>query len=461
MAELVAQLCQSRTPILEQLKLDPPDSAFSAADHGDETRQRISSVDDDVYLYSYWIKGKRNGRAFVKDSDDNTLINMRFVDGLLEGTMILTDYTSQLFISYSRNSPTGKVKVVKDAEVEFEGEFKYGKANGSCVQYFSSGRRFRGSYRYGLASGEGSLLSENGSTLLSGEWKNGQLDSISVCYPRLIAFIWSFSPVPTIQTPIVQSLKACLNASGIHRLYDFYKYRTDSLIFKEEQKVFVVTEEQIQEDKDRKRRMEKFTSWQSSMEAYVTVRDEAFRKYSAIRKRIEQKEREERESQMRLQLAMKAKEAEEARKRAEEAERKKKENELIAARKNVPVSTVKPVVKPVVKPEVKPVPIPAVKPVSKAAKKRAKKRAKANAAAAEKPVANPTAPKQTPKPTTPKPAIVAKPTEDSSDSDTSAEESIEPQSSRQRGKLAEEMDRQIVRFDSSDDDIAGLDSYNE
>ena len=259
----------------------------------------------------------------------------------------------------------------------------------------------------------------------------------------------------------MQSLKACLNASGIHRLYDFYKYRTDSLIFKEEQKVFVVTEEQIQEDKDRKRRMEKFTSWQSSMEAYVTVRDEAFRKYSAIRKRIEQKEREERESQMRLQLAMKAKEAEEARKRAEEAERKKKEIELIAARKNVPVSTVKPVVKPVVKPEVKPVPIPAVKPVSKAAKKRAKKRAKANAAAAEKPVANPTAPKQTPKPTTPKPATVAKPTEDSSDSDTSAEESIEPQSSRQRGKLAEEMDRQIVRFDSSDDDIAGLDSYNE
>ena len=86
-------------------------------------------------------------------------------------------------------------------------------------------------------------MSENGSTLLSGEWKNGQLDSISVCYPRLIAFIWSFSPVPTIQTPIVQSLKACLNASGIHRLYDFYKYRTDSLIFKEEQKVFVVTEE--------------------------------------------------------------------------------------------------------------------------------------------------------------------------------------------------------------------------
>ena len=305
MAELVAQLCQSRTPILEQLKLDPPDSAFSAADHGDETRQRISSVDDDVYLYSYWIKGKRNGRAFVKDSDDNILINMRFVDGLLEGTMILTDYTSQLFISYSRNSPTGKVKVVKDAEVEFEGEFKYGKANGSCVQYFSSGRRFRGSYRYGLASGEGSLLSENGSTLLSGEWKNGQLDSISVCYPRLIAFIWSFSPVPTIQTPIVQSLKACLNASGIHRLHDFYKYRTDSLIFKEEQKVFVVTEEQIQEDKDRKRRMEKFTSWQSSMEAYVTVRDEAFRKYSAIRKRIEQKEREERESQMRRKACCK------------------------------------------------------------------------------------------------------------------------------------------------------------
>lgn len=470
MAELVAQLCHSSTPILEQLKLDPPDSAFSATDHGDETRQRISAVDDDVFLYSYWLKGKRNGRAFVKDSDDNILINMRFVDGLLEGTMILTDYTSRLFISYSRNSPTGKVKVVKDAEMEFEGEFKYGKANGSCVQYFSSGRRFQGSYSYGLASGRGSLLSENGSTLLSGEWRNGQLDSISVRYPRVIAFIQSFSPVSTIQTPIVQSLKACLNASGIHCLYDFYKYRTDCLIFKEERKVFVVTEEQIQEDKDRKRRMEKFTSWQSSMESYVTVRDEAFRKYSAIRKRIEQKEREERESQMRLLLAMKAKEAEEARKRAEEAERKKKENELIAARKNVPVSTVKPVVKPVAKPAVKPAAKTNAKPesvpkapkpesVSKAARKRARKRAKANAATAEKPVANPTAPKQTLISTSPA-TTVAKPTEDSSDSDTSAEESIEPQSSRQRGKLAEEMDRQIVRFDSSDDDIAGLDSYN-
>ena len=81
MTAFITLLCNADKPIMEQLKLDPPDSAFSAALCSDHTKQRICNDDAYCYLYSEWRSGKRSGRALVKDLNGTVLVNMRFTMG--------------------------------------------------------------------------------------------------------------------------------------------------------------------------------------------------------------------------------------------------------------------------------------------------------------------------------------------------------------------------------------------
>ena len=448
MKELIAQLCNSKVPILDQLSLDPPDSAFSTANHGTETRQRITTASDDVFLYSNWVQGKRSGRAFVKDKDNNMLINMRFVDGLLEGTMIMTDDTCQLIISYNRNSPTGDVKVIMDMDIEFKGKFKNGMANGMCEQHFPNGKYFHGNYLNGVASGVGSLCSEDGSKLLSGEWENGELNSVSVRYPRVIAFIQSFTPVSNASKP-KEVARVYLNNSGIKNSCEYYEKRKDRFVFQELKRVFSQTDSAILQDEDRKRRMDLYMSWTLSMEAYIAVRDAALKKYNSIRyaaemeerKRAEEAQRKKEEAQRkkaeeeqkRMQEEWKRRQEEEwkrmaeeewkrrqeeEQKRLEEEERKRMEQEQLAAQKLQKSTT---------------------NQTGKARRKKKRARAKAKA----KPVATP----QIPVP------VASQEMYDSSSSEEDGEGM-----GRTRGKLAAELKRQTVEYNLADEDIANLES---
>ena len=442
MKELIAQLCNSKVPILDQLSLDPPDSAFSTANHGTETRQRITTASDDVFLYSNWVQGKRSGRAFVKDKDNNMLINMRFVDGLLEGTMIMTDDTCQLIISYNRNSPTGDVKVIMDMDIEFKGKFKNGMANGMCEQHFPNGKYYHGNYLNGVASGAGSLCSEDGSKLLSGEWENGELNSVSVRYPRVIAFIQSFTPVSNASKP-KEVARVYLNNSGIKNSCEYYEKRKDRFVFQELKRVFSQTDSAILQDEDRKRRMDLYMSWTLSMEAYIAVRDAALKKYNSIRYAAEMEERKRAEEAQRKKEEAQRKRAEEQQKRmeeelkrkieelkriteenlkriAEEEERKRLEQEQLAAQKLQKPNTNQTV---------------------KARRKR--KRARARAKAKAKQAASPQ---------------LTLPAASQEMYDSSSSEDVDEEMGRTRGKLAAELKRQTVEYNLADEDIANLES---
>ena len=320
MTAFITLLCNADKPIMEQLKLDPPDSAFSAALCSDHTKQRICNDDAYCYLYSEWRSGKRSGRALVKDLNGTVLVNMRFTDGYMDGVTVLYVDDYQIRVPYTEGSPTGAVSVTRDMETVFKGSYVNGLPNGYGTQVLEDGKQFTGYYRNGYASGNGTLKTDSGETIISGEWKEGELGNYSVSFQQRLGFM---QPGKAVEKRIAKKYPSfCTNESGIRVYSTVFENDAAIAIWNEEKRVFVDQSNMTQKCEEMKRRNDSFKEWVRSLKVYMEMKRLVQQQYDVVwGKRDEELKRKKREEEL------KRKRQEEERKRQEE-ERKRQENEL-------------------------------------------------------------------------------------------------------------------------------------
>ena len=128
------------------------------------------------FVYSgNWINGRPNGYGKITYKNGSTFEG-NFVNGMCHGQgdfQTLNKYGYQG--EFENGKFHGKGKCTWPNGASYEGHFFQSKFHGQGVYRFSDGKEFRGHYKLGVKDGQGEIVMPNDSTIVRGNWVNGQV----------------------------------------------------------------------------------------------------------------------------------------------------------------------------------------------------------------------------------------------------------------------------------------------